>query len=232
MDVGKNKIFLFLKKRLYDVILILFVAFIFFVDLDEEKHTRENNQNLNNTEVGQISSDADSETSLKKEAPPEETEKTIIQKTPLEIEQPQVNAQSAGNIHPANAITQKPAPLSEVVSRMNTHQDAPNNLNSTLQNLKSTQGGTSTQDIVERNAYFQKLSEQLNTLQGSTSTDSSGSENQKDTSEDDQSNDESISVDEIDDFPEEDEAAAPVGGQQGVNPYTDLNTIPPPKVVE
>lgn len=223
-----DKLFKLFKKRTSDLILIIAVFLVFFfTGNSSEKITEKSQGNIIKDE--QINSASEDINIINDAA----NNASTINQNEINVAQP--------NINPNQPI--EPKPLSQVYPNIKQNstsnplnesslaENAPstNSLSNTLNSLKSAQSAT-TEDIVDRNAYFQKLSEQLNTLQGSASSDSVGSDpnsKKEDTTEDDQENDTDFPVDEVEDYSEEIPVPLPGG-----NPYSDLNRFPPPKVVE
>lgn len=94
---------------------------------------------------------------------------------------PPTNIESPPNVPPPNEIKQAPAninpdlpaqsanPYAALMNRNITPENKNDNIQNSLKNLKGE--APSTEALIERNAYFKKLSDQLKDLQGNVSTD-------------------------------------------------------------
>ena len=223
----------FLKKRFSDIILVIAVLLVFFL-------TGNNNTSVKPPTPSSItSSDSTNPASTNSETLKDSESSTLTttnsapennpSSQPLPVNQ---NSVAVDNIQQQN--TNQPMPVNKMFPNPIQPIDQPqgnNALGESLKNLKSNQA--TTEDIVNRNAYFQKLTEQLNQLQGSTSTDSEGTNNNQNNQaqEPTEDDEESVQID-ADEEPEVDVDAA-LNQATPPNPYKEMGQkFPAPNIAE
>ena len=201
MKTKLAKIEKFLKNRVSDIILIVAVFLVFFL-------TGKNNSN-------------------NIPAAPQIEKKALQAETNAETPIPNANspiAEIPTNVNGAPVPVTKMFP--ETVPNVDPNSAPGDALAESMKNLKGNDA--SANDLVNRNAYFNKLSQQLNQLQGQGSSDEVGTNSKSDEADEDEDTDVDVlqaEPDEVDEPVNDNQQTSP---PPPANPYIGLDNPNPP----
>ena len=236
-----EKLLSLLKKRFADLILIVAVIAVFFLTGKKTTHEIETTKPENVSQIESPVVNVQVNLPAGGEVPnPIQPDSKFTQNPNIpnaQTPQPESKTSDQENRNFQNPSNPQMNPNHNIFP-----SSSPNNLGDSLKNLKGK--SASTEDIVNRNAYFQKLSKQLNELQGDASSEGSGDlpNGEAGTGNPESNHSDNYPQDEIPIQTEENYMGIDESGQNQLypqeqfnennmeNPYGELNRFPPPVI--